>query len=105
MEIPGMIIQPLVENSILHGLAQKGDVGRLSIHTSCDQRYLKIVIKDNGTGLKENIAEGNKSFGLKLVRERLILLNAGGSVGELHLSSNLGENESGVTAVLTIPVD
>ncbi|SDK65802.1 Histidine kinase [Pedobacter sp. ok626] len=105
MEIPGMIIQPLVENSILHGLAQKGDTGRLVIHISCDQRYLKIVIKDNGTGLKENIVNGNKSFGLKLVRERLILLNAGTSVGELHLSSNLGENENGVTAVLTIPID
>jgi len=104
-EIPGMIIQPLVENSILHGLAQKGDAGRLVIHISCDPGYLKIVIKDNGTGLKENIADSNKSFGLKLVRERLILLNAGGSVGELHLSSNLGENESGVTAVLTIPID
>jgi two-component sensor histidine kinase len=105
LEIPGMIIQPLVENSILHGLAQKGDAGYLFIHITCDQRYLKIIIKDNGTGLKENTADGNKSFGLKLVRERLILLNAGGGVGELHLNTNLGENESGVTAVLTIPID
>jgi LytS/YehU family sensor histidine kinase len=104
MEIPGMIIQPLVENSILHGLAQKGDAGCLFIHITCDQRYLKIVIKDNGTGLKDNKANSNKSFGLKLVRERLVLLNAGVGVGELHLSSNL-ENESGVTAVLTIPID
>jgi len=105
MEIPGMIIQPLVENSILHGLAQKGDAGHLIIHVSCDQKYLKIVIKDNGTGLKENIAAGNKSFGLKLVKERLILLSADGNVGNLHLSSNLGENENGATAVLTIPID
>ncbi|SHE78337.1 sensor histidine kinase [Pedobacter caeni] len=105
MEIPGMIIQPLVENSILHGLAQKGDAGRLVMHITCDQKYLKIVIKDNGTGLKENITEGNKSFGLKLVKERLILLSADGNVGNLHLSSNLGENENGVTAVLTIPID
>lgn len=104
-EIPGMIIQPLVENSILHGLAQKGDAGRLFVGISCDQKYLKIVIKDNGAGLKESLADDNKSFGLKLVRERLILLNAGVSAGELHLSSNLGENESGVTAVLTIPID
>nr|WP_276902387.1 histidine kinase [Pedobacter kyonggii] len=104
-EIPGMIIQPLVENSILHGLAQKGDAGRLTIHITCDHRYLKIVIKDNGTGLKENIADDNKSFGLKLVKERLILLGAHRNIGNLHLSSNLGENENGVTAVLTIPID
>lgn len=105
MEIPGMIIQPLVENSILHGLAQKGDAGRLTIHISCDQSYLKIVIRDNGTGLKKKVADGNQSFGLKLVKERLILLSADGNVGNLCLSSNLGENENGVTAVLTIPID
>lgn len=105
VEIPGMIIQPLVENSILHGLAQKGDAGRLIIHISCDQKYLKIVVKDNGTGLKENIAEGNKSFGLKLVKERLKLLSTDGNIGNLHLSGNLGENENGVTAILTIPID
>lgn len=105
MEIPGMIIQPLVENAILHGLAQKGDAGRLFIHISFDQGYLKIVIKDNGTGLKEDTADGNKSFGLKLVKERLILLSADEHVGNLYLSSNLGENENGVTAVLTIPID
>jgi LytS/YehU family sensor histidine kinase len=105
MEIPGMIIQPLVENSVLHGLAQKGDTGRLKINITCDEHYLKIVIKDNGTGLKENIAGGNKSFGLKLVKERLTLLSAEGNVGSLHLSSNLVENENGATAVLTIPID
>lgn len=103
MEIPGMIIQPLVENSILHGLAQKGDAGRLKIQITSDERYLKIVIKDNGAGLKKNMADSNKSFGLKLVKERLILLSADGNVGNLHLSSNLGEN--GTTAVLTIPID
>jgi len=105
MEIPGMIIQPLVENSILHGLAQKGDSGHLMMLISCDEKYLKIVIKDNGISLKENITDDNKSFGLKLVKERLILLSAHGNVGNLHLSSNLGENENGVTAVLTIPID
>jgi len=105
VEIPGMIIQPLVENSILHGLAQKGSKGRLNLHISCKESYLKIVINDNGPGLKENITDGHESFGLKLVRERLILLSNNGNVGNLHLSSNLGENEDGVTAVLTIPID
>lgn len=104
-EIPGMIIQPLVENSILHGLAQKGNAGRLIIHISSDKGCLKIAVKDNGTGLKENVADSNKSFGLKLVKERLILLGTDGNLGDLHLNSNLGENEKGVTAVLTIPID
>ncbi|RYF25429.1 MAG: hypothetical protein EOO42_03785 [Flavobacteriales bacterium] len=103
MEIPGMIIQPLVENSILHGLAQKGDLGYMEIAISCEEKCLKIVVKDNGAGLKEKTVKNDKSFGLKLVRERLDLLSTGENIGDLHLISNL--NENGVTAVLTIPID
>ncbi|WP_186462387.1 sensor histidine kinase [Pedobacter suwonensis] len=105
LEIPGMIIQPLVENAVLHGLSQKGDSGLLDIHISCDQRYLKIIVRDNGIGLKEVSPSKNKSFGLKLLKERLILLSTGGNIGNLHLSNNSENNQSGVTAVLTIPID
>ena len=103
-EIPGMIIQPLVENSIVHGLAQKGSAGQLDVRITTDQSYLTIEVRDNGTGL--NPRSGNdQGFGLKLVRERLDLLNAGGADGKLTLSSNLGTGESGTTAVLMIPID
>ncbi|TKC08690.1 sensor histidine kinase [Pedobacter frigoris] len=104
-EIPGMIIQPLVENSVLHGLAQKGAEGELVISINYQQPYLKIIVTDNGAGLKEKGSTHHQSFGLKLVRERLNLLNAGGLAGNLELSSSLGENQSGVTAILTIPID
>ncbi|RZM19290.1 MAG: hypothetical protein EOO88_38425 [Pedobacter sp.] len=103
-EIPGMIIQPLVENSIVHGLAQKGDAGKLSIRITADQSYLTIEVADNGTGLKQEAANG-RGFGLKLVRERLDLLNDSGAHGKLTLNSNLGLGESGTTAVLIIPID
>ncbi len=104
-EIPGMIIQPLVENSVLHGLAQKGAEGELVISINYQQPYLKIIVTDNGSGLKEKASTHHQSFGLKLVRERLNLLNTGGIAGDLELSSNLGTNQSGVTAILTIPID
>jgi len=103
-EIPGMIIQPLVENSIVHGLAQKGNAGKLSVRITTDQSYLTIEVRDNGTGLNPQ-SEIDQGFGLKLVRERLDLLNAGGANGKLTLSSNLGPGESGTTAVLIIPID
>lgn len=100
-----MIIQPLVENSVLHGLAQKGAEGELVISINYQQPYLKIIVTDNGTGLKEKASTHHQSFGLKLVRERLNLLNTGGITGNLELSSNLDNNKGGVTAVLTIPID
>lgn len=104
-EIPGMIIQPLVENSVLHGLAQKGIEGELVISINYQQPYLKIIVTDNGAGLKEKASTHHQSFGLKLVRERLNLLNTGGITGNLELSSNLDNDKSGVTAILTIPID
>lgn len=103
-EIPGMIIQPLVENSIVHGLAQKGSAGQLNVRITTDQSYLTIEVRDNGTGLSPR-PENDQGFGLKLVRERLDLLNAGGANGKLTLSSNLGPGENGTTAVLIIPID
>ncbi len=63
----------------------------------------ELDIKTHYEGL--DIANSKKSFGLKLLKERLILLSTDGNVGNLDLSSNLGENDSGVTAVLTIPID
>jgi len=106
IEIPGMIIQPLVENAILHGIAQKGTAGKLEIHISMEASYLKIEVKDNGLGLKGGINHvPQDGFGLKLVKERLSLLNDQGADGKLELSANLGEKESGITATLTIPID
>ncbi|RZJ49230.1 MAG: hypothetical protein EOO19_05960, partial [Chryseobacterium sp.] len=105
VEIPGMIIQPLVENAILHGLAQKGDEGYLYILISSDQRNLKIVVRDNGPGLKEKTDETRRGLGLELVKERLRFLSVDNHAGNLLLMSNLEENETGATAVLTIPVD
>ncbi|WP_214225395.1 histidine kinase [Pedobacter sp. B4-66] len=106
IEIPGMIIQPLVENSIVHGLAQKGTAGALKIKICLEQIYLKIEVTDNGLGLKKESADqSSNGFGLKLVRERLNLLNARGAKGNLILSSNLEGDESGTSAVLTIPID
>ncbi len=104
IEIPGMIIQPLVENSVVHGLSQKGSAGKLSIVIHQDKSYLHIEIKDNGKGLGPE-QENAQGFGLKLVRERLALLNAGGASGKLTLSSNLANEKSGTTAVLIIPID
>lgn len=106
IEIPGMIIQPLVENAVLHGIAQKGTSGKLEIRISIDAGYLKIQVTDNGLGLKHAKNDDSTSgFGLKLVRERLKLLNEQGANGKLNISSNLEAANGGVTATLTIPID
>lgn len=104
IEIPGMIIQPLVENAILHGLAQKGSAGILEILITEEPGYLRIQVVDNGRGLRTKAEEKN-GFGLRLVRERLDLLNSSGTKGILKIDENLNSESGGVIATLIIPID
>jgi ligand-binding sensor domain-containing protein/anti-sigma regulatory factor (Ser/Thr protein kinase) len=77
IQIPNMILQPYIENSIRHGLRPKKDGGLVEIHISKKQTELLISIKDNGVGLSNATQRSNKhvSMGLKLTNERLGLLN------------------------------
>lgn len=83
-EIPTMLIQPYIENAILHGLTQKkeGDCKLTLKFDLIEERLLKCSIIDNGIGRarsKEiNIqkrTEKHKSFGMAINSERLDLLN------------------------------
>ena len=74
--IPSMLLQPMVENSLKHGLAPKLDGGRICLRTSNRDSRLHIEIEDNGVGISEEkmphvYVEG---IGLSNVRERLRVL-------------------------------
>jgi two-component sensor histidine kinase len=102
VEIPGMILQPLVENAIIHGIAAKGKAGTLRIKTVKKDSTLLISVHDNGNGFHPEQHDNNthKSMGLKLVRERLHLFRVAGQTASLHMS-----NGNGTTALLTIPIE
>jgi len=71
-----LILQPFIENSIWHGLANKDNVantGKISIDISKHDDILKFVIEDNGIGRK-NSASNKKSYGIKITNDRLALL-------------------------------
>jgi len=77
--IPNMIIQPFVENSILHGILSTKNKGVISIRILDKGDNMQILIKDNGIGintarLKKNIFN-KKSIGLKNVIQRLELFS------------------------------
>ena len=74
--IPSMLLQPMVENSLKHGLAPKLEGGRICLRTSNRDGRLHIEIEDNGVGISEEkmphvYVEG---IGLSNVRERLRVL-------------------------------
>ncbi|MEI6020885.1 MAG: histidine kinase [Bacteroidota bacterium] len=73
--IPNMIIQPYVENSILHGILPKNEHGHLNINfKSIHAKKLQIVIEDNGIGLikaRELAKAGHKSIGTNTIQNIL----------------------------------
>jgi ligand-binding sensor domain-containing protein len=77
MRVPSMLLQPLVENAIKHGLTPKEDNLMLEIDFSVHKNRLKCIIKDNGVGRKKDKEnkDGHISKGLSIVEERLLLIN------------------------------
>lgn len=100
-QIPKLTLQPLVENSIYHGLKQKEDKGILVIKGYCEQNTIKIEVFDDGVGMSEEqitrVLNFNKvtkdrmnsDFGVHNVDSRLKLLY--GEEYGLTIESSLGE--------------
>ncbi len=105
IEIPGMIIQPLAENAVVHGLSGKGDRGKLDIQVKRQNGNLCVCVSDNGAGLQsQKIDElSQKGFGLKLVEERINILNLDGKEARLTVENR--SNTTGTIATLIIPID
>jgi LytS/YehU family sensor histidine kinase len=71
VRIPPMILQPVVENAVRHGIASRieGGVVRLSARSSGGE--LVLVVEDSGSGLKLDDNPARRGIGLKNVRDRL----------------------------------
>ena len=99
--VPNLILQPLVENAIAHGLSQRLDASLLEISARRDGPYLRIAVRDDGPGLPPGWRFATDAGrGLKNVVERLQALYAasfrldignsatGGAIAELRLPFN-----------------
>lgn len=69
--VPNMILQPLVENSIRHGIAPKEDGGHIEIFSRRLNRELLIEIKDNGLGSESDYEKKDGGIGLVNTKARL----------------------------------
>jgi len=97
LPFPPMLLQPLLENAIKHGIEPK--LGGGSVHLSANRQAgrLRIDLHDDGVGLSETSKPG-QGAGLDNVRARLAALY--GNAGKLTLASN---PSGGVTASLELP--
>jgi LytS/YehU family sensor histidine kinase len=70
--IPPMLLQPLVENAVLHGLAGRAEGGEIWVKGRTDHQHLVLTVSDDGVGPNKSLRRGNRT-GLNSVRERLAL--------------------------------
>lgn len=106
--IPSLILQPLVENAIKHGIAPKIGKSRITVGARCVDDMIRVDIDDDGVGLRHNAVSDRQlrrmtnstGIGLHNIRERLSTLY--GSAARLTITDL--EN-AGCRATLTIPVN
>ncbi len=106
-KIPPLLLQPLVENAIKHGVLKKIEGGRVEIVASEEKNGIRLTVRDNGIGMSEDCLNGllvkgncqdNNRIGLKNINERLI--NKYGKEYGLKIKSKLNE---GTIATIVIP--
>jgi len=78
-QIPSLIIQPLVENSIKHGILKKRDNGFVKIIVKKIDKDIEVAIEDDGVGIEQAVIDNldkkiEENIGLKNVHQRLKLL-------------------------------
>ena len=103
--VPPLLLQPLVENSIQHGLEPKVEGGRIRIAASADHGRLTLQVQDTGLGADPTRLQGQAApspghgFGLQQVRERLA--TTFGGEGAMLLVAAPG---GGISASVTFPL-
>lgn len=97
--VPNLLLQPLVENALRHGIARKQSPGLLTIKSFLDNGSLRITVSDDGPGLKADWQlQESAGIGIANTSERLRHL-----YGAQHEFELRNDERSGTTAFITIP--
>jgi hypothetical protein len=115
-QVPPLMLQPFVENSIWHGLARKEGEGKISIRISRQNEMIKYAIEDNGIGrVKAALVAGTnpggstersgaarQSMGMKITGERIAIIN---QVRNAGASIHLSDLEQGTRVEVLLPLE
>jgi two-component system, LytTR family, sensor kinase len=96
--VPYMIMQPLAENAVRHGVSKLMSPGRIVVRASRDDGWLRLAVQDNGPGFESTEDQPNTGVGLRNTRERLEKLY--GARQKLQVSP---VSSGGVEVSITLP--
>jgi tetratricopeptide (TPR) repeat protein len=108
IEIPPMLIQPLIENAIEHGISTI-DNGKIDLTFSLHDKYLMVVIEDNGIGINRNNAKrdlNHESMAISIIKERIKLLTKSRKDISIEITdlSEINPNLTGTRISFGIPL-
>ena len=96
--LPPLVLQPLVENAIKHGLTPMSSGGTVTLRTWEDEKYIYLTVEDDGVGFSPEETDREEAVGLKNVQFRLEhMMN-----GTLRVDSAPGK---GTKVTITIPME
>ncbi len=99
LSVPPMLLQPVAENSIKHGLEPKIDGGRVEVTARRDGERLVLVVADSGLGVSATRRADSTGLGLSNLRARLDALY--GPAGTLTIADN---EPTGTRVTISIPL-
>jgi len=110
--LPPLLIQPFIENAIIHGVMPKKGEGRISINFSIEKELLVCVILDDGVGIntsvknKENSVLAHKSMALDIIKKRLEMISESTDQNASIQTEELKKNNkvSGTKVTLWLPL-
>ena len=90
IKLPKIVLQPLVENAIYHGIKESERPGKITLTVSKRDTFIDIYIADNGVGIKENTTSTKElgGVGIKNIKERLTLFFGEAFSMEIESESN-----------------
>lgn len=112
MGLPPLLIQPFVENAILHGMVPKEGKGKISVNFDVRNRQLICTITDDGIGLseskllKENSVTAHKSMALEITKKRLKIMESitSKSAKIEIIELNSAQQKTGTKVTLFLPI-
>ncbi len=101
LPVPPLLLQPLVENAIKHGLEPRVEGGCIEVAARCDGSLLQLTVRDTGVGLADAGVAAGSTFGLAQVRARLAALYGDRASLVLHAAQ---DGQGGVLATVLLPI-
>jgi len=113
MALPPLLLQPFIENAIIHGIIPKKELGEIAIRFEVDTESLICTVEDNGIGIeqskvqKENSVIAHKSMALDITQKRLGMIqavtNQKAKVTLEEIKNEVGQIE-GTKVTLVLPI-